>query len=66
MNAHPEWAGKYSALKSELVQRHPDSIQLDIDGKDSFIKAIDELASQWRGKNARKQSGFERAREPGR
>lgn len=47
MNAHPDWAARYSDLKRDLVARFPDSIERYMDGKDAFIKAIDRLADTW-------------------
>ncbi|MCA9085844.1 MAG: GrpB family protein, partial [Planctomycetaceae bacterium] len=47
MNAHPDWAARYSDLKRDLVAQFPDSIERYMDGKDAFIKAIDRLADTW-------------------
>lgn len=47
MNAHPHWAKRYSELKSALVRQHPDSIELYMEGKDGFIKRMNELALRW-------------------
>ena len=42
---HPDWAGRYSDLKRRLADAHPDSIELYMDGKDAFIKQVDQLAA---------------------
>lgn len=57
MNAHPAWARQYSQLKLELVARYPDSIERYMDGKDSFIKQIDELAAIWRSESSKLTAG---------
>lgn len=48
MIAHPEDAQRYSELKRRLAKEYPTNIDGYIDGKDGFIKEIDEKASQWR------------------
>ncbi len=48
MNAHPDWAGRYSDLKCELVAKHPNSIEAYVDGKNDFIKQVDAMAETWR------------------
>lgn len=52
MNAHSEWASLYSTLKSTLVDRYPNSIEQYMEGKDGFIKHIDELAASWHSRSA--------------
>lgn len=47
MNAHPDWAARYSDLKSRLAKQFPDSIEDYMDGKDAFIKEMDRLAEAW-------------------
>ncbi len=44
MIAHPEEAQQYSQLKRELAKKYPTNIQKYMDGKDSFVKAIDKKA----------------------
>lgn len=51
MIAHPQDAQKYSELKHELAKKHPQNIDGYMDGKDGFIKAMDEKADQWRKLN---------------
>ncbi len=48
MNLHPEWALRYSNLKRNLVARYPDSIDQYMNGKQEFIKRVDELAAAWK------------------
>lgn len=48
MIAHPQWATRYSDLKSDLAEKHPHSISDYNAGKDSFIKQIDTMAATWR------------------
>jgi GrpB-like predicted nucleotidyltransferase (UPF0157 family) len=47
MIAHPEEAQKYSELKRVLAEKHPQDIESYMDGKDSFIKEIEQRALQW-------------------
>ena len=46
--AHPAWAQQYSNLKRQLVETHPESIDDYMDGKDEFIKELDQRAARWR------------------
>ena len=48
MLAHPEIAQEYSDLKRALALAHPEDIDAYIDGKDEFIKRVDEKALVWR------------------
>lgn len=48
MIAHPEDAQRYSELKRKLAQEHPQSIDGYMDGKDGFIKEMDQKAAEWR------------------
>jgi soluble cytochrome b562 len=48
MIAHLEDARKYSELKRELAERHPQSMDDYMDGKDGFIKEMDKRAARWR------------------
>jgi len=49
MIAHPEAAQQYSELKRELARENPQDIDGYMDGKDGFIKEIDQKAAQWSG-----------------
>lgn len=48
MIAHPEDAQRYSELKKKLADEHPQSMNGYMDGKDAFIKEIDQKAARWR------------------
>jgi len=48
MIAHPEAAQKYSELKRQLAQQYPNDINGYMDGKDSFIKEMEQKALAWR------------------
>ena len=48
MIAHPKEAQKYSQLKESLAQEYPENVKSYIDGKDAFIKKIDEKAKDWK------------------
>ena len=48
MIAHPGDAQKYSELKRKLAEEHPQSIDGYMDGKDGFIKEMDQRAARWR------------------
>ena len=45
MRTHPKDAQKYSQLKQELALKYPEDIESYMDGKDKFIKDIDQKAS---------------------
>lgn len=42
----PETAQEYSDLKRELAAKHPEDIELYMDGKDEFVKKIDMRTAQ--------------------
>ncbi len=48
MIAHSVDAQRYSELKRKLAEKHPQSMDGYMDGKDGFIKEIDRKAAQWR------------------
>jgi GrpB-like predicted nucleotidyltransferase (UPF0157 family) len=47
MIAHPEEAQKYSQLKQILAKKYPLDIEKYIEGKNSYIKEIDDRAKKW-------------------
>jgi GrpB-like predicted nucleotidyltransferase (UPF0157 family) len=47
MLAHPYEAQKYSQLKQRLAAEFPDDIKGYVNGKNDFIKKVDERAKQW-------------------
>ena len=47
MIAHPEDAQSYSKLKQRLAREYPTNIDGYMDGKDGFVKEIDNKAAQW-------------------
>lgn len=49
MIAHPDCAQQYSDLKRALAAQHPEDIDGYMDGKDEFVKAMEQRALQWRG-----------------
>ncbi|MBO6558853.1 MAG: GrpB family protein [Pseudomonadales bacterium] len=46
---HPDIAQKYSELKIALAEKHPESIEDYMDGKDAFIKRVEADAIRWQG-----------------
>ena len=54
MIAHPEDAQRYSELKRRLAREYPTNIDGYMDGKDGFIREIDQKAIAWR-KSSRTQ-----------
>ena len=48
--AHPETAEQYGALKSELARRYPENIEAYCDGKDAFVKKMEQDALVWSAK----------------
>jgi GrpB-like predicted nucleotidyltransferase (UPF0157 family) len=49
MRNHPREAQRYSELKQRLAQEYPLDIEGYMDGKDGFIKEIDQKAAVWLG-----------------
>ena len=47
MRAHPDVAERYGILKAELAQQFPEDIYGYMDGKDAFIKAVEQEALLW-------------------
>ncbi|PSN15176.1 hypothetical protein C7293_08435 [filamentous cyanobacterium CCT1] len=50
MIAHPNCAQQYSDLKRALAAEYAEDIDGYMDGKDSFVKAMERRALQWRGR----------------
>ncbi|MEB3233517.1 MAG: GrpB family protein, partial [Leptolyngbyaceae bacterium] len=48
MIAHPDAAQAYSQLKQRLAAAHPTDIEAYMDGKDDFIKTMEQKALHWR------------------
>ena len=48
MIAHPAEAQRYSELKRKLAEQHRQSTDGYMDGKDGFIKEMDQRAARWR------------------
>jgi GrpB-like predicted nucleotidyltransferase (UPF0157 family) len=48
MIAHPGDAQRYSELKRKLAEEHPQNMDGYMDGKDGFIKQMDQKAARWR------------------
>ncbi|MFQ5631989.1 MAG: GrpB family protein [bacterium] len=48
MIQHPSWARQYSDLKRKLAETYAGNAEAYMDGKDTFIKAIDRKAAAWR------------------
>lgn len=51
MIAHPEEAKKYSELKQTLAEKFPTNIAKYIEGKNDYIKEIDNITKAWRRTN---------------
>jgi GrpB-like predicted nucleotidyltransferase (UPF0157 family) len=49
MIAHPDCAQQYSDLKRDLAAQYPTDIEGYMDGKDEFVKAMEQQALHWRG-----------------
>lgn len=47
LRAHPEAAAAYAALKRKLAAQFPRDIEAYCDGKDSFVKALEQKALAW-------------------
>lgn len=48
MIAHPQYAQQYSELKQNLAKKFPSDIESYMDGKDSFIKQMEQNAIAWK------------------
>lgn len=51
LRAHKNIAEEYAALKENLALQYPYDIEKYCDGKDEFVKNLEELALEWKGKN---------------
>ncbi|MGB6017650.1 MAG: GrpB family protein [Nodosilinea sp.] len=49
MITHPDCAQQYSDLKRALAAQYPEDIDSYMDGKDEFVKSMEQRALQWRG-----------------
>jgi GrpB-like predicted nucleotidyltransferase (UPF0157 family) len=47
LRAHADEAARYAALKRRLVARHPHDRLAYMDGKDVYVKALEERAVKW-------------------
>jgi GrpB-like predicted nucleotidyltransferase (UPF0157 family) len=47
LRAHPEEACRYAALKRQLAARFPEDIEGYMNGKDAFVKALEQRALAW-------------------
>lgn len=47
MRVHPKYANQYSELKQRLAGAYPNDMEAYMDGKDAFIKQMEERALQW-------------------
>jgi len=47
LRTHPVAANEYGALKSELAMKYPDDIEGYCDGKDAFVKRMEQEALAW-------------------
>lgn len=47
MRAHPSLAQQYGELKRALAETHPYDMDAYMDGKDAFIKEIEQQALCW-------------------
>jgi GrpB-like predicted nucleotidyltransferase (UPF0157 family) len=45
--AHPDEAARYAALKREVVARHPQDRLAYIEGKDTYVAALEQRALAW-------------------
>jgi GrpB-like predicted nucleotidyltransferase (UPF0157 family) len=52
MIAHPDLAQQYSELKRQLAKQYPQDIEGYMDGKDQFVKTMEQQALKWRLQNA--------------
>ena len=51
LRAHPKWAKEYADLKMRLAARFPYDNDGYCDGKDDFVKALEQQAQAWQKKN---------------
>ncbi len=55
LRSHPDEAAVYGQLKQELAARYPWDIDGYCDGKDAFVKALEERALCWRQESGMEQ-----------
>jgi GrpB-like predicted nucleotidyltransferase (UPF0157 family) len=56
LRAHPDVAAEYGILKADLARRFPEDIYGYMDGKDTFVKRVEQDALRWyrgQGESAR-------------
>jgi GrpB-like predicted nucleotidyltransferase (UPF0157 family) len=53
LRTHPETALAYGNLKRTLAKRYPFDIDGYCDGKDAFVKALEQAALEWYGETGR-------------
>ena len=51
LRTHPEAAGAYAKLKMQLAAQFPFDIEAYCDGKDAFVKELEQKALQWKNLN---------------
>lgn len=51
LRAFPQEAAAYGDLKMRLAQRYPEDIEGYCDGKDAFVKALEQRALAWKEKH---------------
>ncbi|ADL07127.1 GrpB family protein [Thermosediminibacter oceani] len=49
LREHKDAAERYGKLKEELAKRFPDDIEAYMDGKDQFVKELEQKALKWYG-----------------
>jgi len=54
LRVHTEDAQQYSALKQQLAQQYPNDIEEYMDGKNEFIRHIDQKAAAWQRRSQSK------------
>lgn len=47
LRTHPEAIKRYGSLKENLVKKFPNDIETYINGKDTFVKELEQKALQW-------------------
>lgn len=57
LRCHEEAAAAYGRLKAELARKYPYDIERYGDGKDAFVKALEEKALRWSAETERREDG---------
>lgn len=56
LRKHPDKAKKYGELKEQLAKRYPNDIEAYMDGKNDFVKKLEQKAIKWYRKRLKRNT----------